>query len=262
MLIPASDPVPVTSSNVKIVSALLLAYRLLRVTSHIFIGMAICALVFPWLGGAARNRHIQRWSGRLLRICGVGVTSSGALLPHAMVVSNHVSWLDIFVINSVHPCRFVAKAEIRAWPMLGWLAAKAGTVFIARGQRRDLRHIFKGLVHSLQGGERIAFFPEGTTAVQGQLLPFHANLFEAAIDAAVPVQAIAVSYVDAQGRPHGAVEFVGDMTFARSLVAILNGRPITARLTCLPAIATIGAHRRDVAQASHAVVAAALKIVV
>jgi 1-acyl-sn-glycerol-3-phosphate acyltransferase len=245
---------------VKIVSGALLIYRLLRVMLHIFLGMAICALMFPRLGTDARNRHIQRWSCRLLGICGVTVVPSGQALPHAMVVSNHVSWLDIFVINTLHPCRFVAKAEIRSWPMLGWLSAKAGTVFIARGQRRDLRPLFEGLVHSLRIGERIAFFPEGTTAIQGQLLPFHANLFEAAIDAAVPVQAIALSYVDAQGAPHAAVEFVGEMSFAASLMGILGGRPIKVRLACLAPIATDGAHRRDLAQASHAAVRAALNI--
>ncbi len=243
-----------------IVSGAVLIYRLLRVMLHIFLGMAICALLFPMLDSKARNRHIQRWSRRLLGICGVTVAPSGAALAHAMVVSNHVSWLDIFVINTLHPCRFVAKAEIRRWPMLGWLSAKAGTVFIARGQRRDLRPLFEGLVHSLRIGERIAFFPEGTTAIQGQLLPFHANLFEAAIDAAVPVQAIALSYVDAQGQLHPAVEFVGEMSFAKSLVAILGGPPIIARLVCLPAIGTDGAHRRDLAQASHAAVRAALHI--
>lgn len=240
---------------------LTLAYRLLRVLLQLILGMATCALLFPWLGQAARNRHIRRWSRRLLGICGVHVAPgvSSALL-HAMVVSNHVSWLDIFVINALHPCRFVAKAEIRAWPILGWLAAKAGTVFIARGQRRDLRQLFQGLVHSLEAGERIAFFPEGTTAAQGQLLPFHANLFEAAIDARVPVQAFAVSYVDARGQPHRAVEFIGDTSFAQSMVTILCGPPITARLVCLPAIDTLGAHRRDVAQAAYSAVAAELGI--
>jgi 1-acyl-sn-glycerol-3-phosphate acyltransferase len=240
---------------------LVLGYRVLRVLLQLLIGMATCALLFPWLGQTARNRHIRRWSRRLIGICGVrvgpGVSSA---LVHAMVVSNHVSWLDIFVINALHPCRFVAKAEIRDWPMLGWLAAKAGTIFIARGQRRDLRHLFKDLVHRLQAGERIAFFPEGTTASQGQLLPFHANLFEAAIDAKVPVQAFALSYVDARGQPHPAVEFIGDMTFAQSMVAILSGGPITARLVCLPPIDTDGAHRRDVAQAAHRAVAGQLGI--
>lgn len=226
-------------------------------------GMAICALVFPWLGPAARNRHIRRWSGQLLAMCNVTVAQEAASAPaleHAMVVCNHVSWLDIFVINALYPCRFVAKAEIRAWPLAGWLAEKAGTVFIARGQRRDLRVIFKGLVHSLQAGERVAFFPEGTTSSQGTLLPFHANLFEAAIDAAVPVQAFAVSYLDPQGRRHPAVDFIGETTFADSLVAILKGAPVRASLVCLPPVDTVGAHRRELAESTHRAVAAALGV--
>lgn len=225
------------------------------------LGMATCATLFPWLGTQARNRRIRRWSGQLMGICGVRVApDAGAALAQAMVVANHVSWLDIFVINTVYPCRFVAKAEIRAWPMLGWLADKAGTVFIARGNRRDLRHIFKGLVDKLEAGERVAFFPEGTTAAQGQLLPFHANLFEAAIDAKAVVQPYAISYVDAAGVPHPAVDFIGDMTFAQSMLAILSGPPITARLACLPAIASDGAHRRELAQAAQDAVAGALGI--
>ena len=240
---------------------LVVGFRLARVALHVLTGMASCGLLFPWLGNAGRERATRRWSRQLLGMCGIRVEhtpGSAPALAHAMVVANHVSWLDIFVINTLHPCRFVAKAEIRAWPMMGWLAAKAGTVFIARDQRRDLRHIFQGLVRSLHAGERIAFFPEGTTALQGRLLPFHANLFEAAIDAKVPVQAFALSYVDRDGQWHAAVEYGDDTTFMQSLLAVLKGSAVTARLCCLPAIATEGAHRRDVARASQAAVAAAL----
>ena len=233
-----------------------LAWRLARVLLHLATGLATCALVFPWLGLAARNRRIQRWSRELLGICGITVELAPgvAALEHAMIVANHVSWLDIFAINAVLPARFVAKAEIRAWPVLGWLAARAGTVFIARGNRRDLRHIFKGLVASLQAGERVAFFPEGTTAAQGSLLPFHANLFEAAIDARALVQPYALRYLDAQGGLHPNVDFIGDMSFAESMVKILGGGPIRARLTCVEPIDAGGAHRRELAaQAEQAI---------
>jgi 1-acyl-sn-glycerol-3-phosphate acyltransferase len=247
---------------------LLLAWRLTRVVVHVLGGMVRSGLLFPRLGPLARADHTRRWSRRLMAICGVrvvaadGVTAapSAAMLERVMVVSNHVSWLDIFVINSLYPCRFVAKAEIRAWPMLGWLAGRAGTIFISRGDRRDLRRLFEGLVSKLAGGERIAFFPEGTTAAQGRLLPFHANLFEAAIDAGVPVQPLALSYVDATGAPHAAVDFIGDMTFAASLVGILSGPPVTARLACLAPLPTAGQHRRELAEAAHAAVAGALGI--
>jgi 1-acyl-sn-glycerol-3-phosphate acyltransferase len=243
----------------------LLIFRLLRLVTHMFYGMAVCAAVFPWLGTPARNGYILRWSRTLLRICNVSVDmapGSVAPLAHAMVVANHVSWLDIFVIDALYPCRFVAKAEIRDWPLAGWLVDKAGTVFIARGSRRDLRTIFKGLVHSLQGGERVAFFPEGTTAPQGTLLPFHANLFEAAIDAGVMVQPYALSYMDAAGAHHPNVDFIGEMTFAQSVLAILGGKPVRARLHCLAPIDASGAHRRELAQAAQDAVAGALGITV
>jgi 1-acyl-sn-glycerol-3-phosphate acyltransferase len=237
-----------------------LSLRLAGVMLHLFAGLAICALLFPHIGRARRDRLVRRWSRRLLAICGVSVEQApGApALAHAMIVANHVSWLDIFVINSLHPCRFVAKSEIRAWPALGWLAARAGTVFMARGSRRDLRHIFKDLVASLQQGDRVAFFPEGTTAPQGRLLPFHANLFEAAIDAGVAVQPYALEYVDAGGALHPSADFVGDTSFAQSMLAILSGRPLHARLVCLPALGACGAQRRELAQAAHDAVASAL----
>lgn len=225
---------------------------------HLFTGLVICALVFPWVGSARRHARIRAWSRRLLGICGVSLEQEGVALAHALVVANHVSWLDIFVINSLHPCRFVAKSEIRAWPVLGWLVAQAGTVFIARGSRRDLRHTFKGIVSSLELGRRVAFFPEGTTAAQGSLLPFHANLFEAAIDAKVMVQPYALEYLDAHGALHPSVDFVGDMSFAASIVAILSGGAVRARLACLPALDARGAHRRELAAGAQQAVAQAL----
>ncbi|MBC7503173.1 MAG: 1-acyl-sn-glycerol-3-phosphate acyltransferase, partial [Herminiimonas sp.] len=107
---------------------------------------------------------------------------------------------------------------------------------------------YQDLVTSIHAGEHIAFFPEGTTSAQGTVLPFHANLFEAAIDAQVPVQPYAVRYVGADGMPHPAVEYIGEMTFAQSMVLILRARGVVAQLTPLPVIETTGMHRRDLAQ--------------
>jgi 1-acyl-sn-glycerol-3-phosphate acyltransferase len=179
----------------------------------------------------------------------------------ALIVSNHISWLDIFAVNTCRPCRFVAKSDIRDWPLLGWLCDRAGTIFIARGRQRDVRRIFQGLVQSIHAGERVAFFPEGTTSLQGTVLPFHPNLFEAAIDAAVPVQPYALRYLDRTGRPHPAVEYVGDTTFVQSLLMILRHRDITAELMVLPAIPSSGAHRRELAAAAHDAIAGALEAV-
>lgn len=238
----------------------MIVFRLFRVMLHLGVGIWTCALIFPLTDEAGRARRSRRWAAQLLSICRVQVD-----IPHhepaalqALLVANHVSWLDIFVINSMYPCRFVAKSDIRDWPLIGWLCERAGTVFIARGRLRDVRSIFHNLVTSLQNGERIAFFPEGTTAGQGGLLPFHANLFEAAIDARVPIQPCALRYLDSQGRLHPTVDFVGDMTFVQSLIAILTGQIITAHLIILPLIETAGAHRRDLAQQAREAIAEAL----
>lgn len=238
-----------------------LAWRLARVIFHLLAGLATCTFVFPWAGVALRERLTRRWSRRLLALCRVTVEQQNRGAPalaHAMIVANHISWLDIFVINSLHPCRFVAKAEIRSWPILGWLVGRAGTVFIARGNRRDLRQIFKDLVGVLRQGQRVAFFPEGTTSLQGQVLPFHANLLEAAIDANVAVQPYALEYVNARGEHHAGVDYVGETTFVRSFLCILSGEPVCARLTCLAPIASSGAHRRELAQTAREAIAGAL----
>lgn len=240
----------------------MMAYHYLRVSIHLIVGLWTCAVIFPLTDSRGRERRIKRWSGQLLSICGVQLDvrhAAGAQqLARALIVSNHVSWLDIFVINAHHPCHFVAKSDIRDWPLIGWLSQQAGTVFLARGNRREVRRIYEGLVSSIHAGHRVAFFPEGTTAAQGGLQPFHANLFEAAIEAEVPIQPFALRYVDANGEHHPAVEFIGDMSFAQSIAAILKTRQIRAELVRLPLIETAGAHRRDLAHATRTSVAQAL----
>jgi 1-acyl-sn-glycerol-3-phosphate acyltransferase len=239
----------------------MITLHLLRVILHLLQGMATCAFVFPLAGPAMRERRIRNWSHRLLAICGVRLVVKGALSDSpALIVCNHVSWLDIFAVNACRPCRFVAKSDIRDWPLIGWLCDRAGTIFIARGRQRDVRRIFQGLVTSIHAGERVAFFPEGTVSLQGTVLTFHANLFEAAIDAKVPVRPYALRYLDRGGRPHPAVEYVGDTTFVQSMLTILRHRDITAELLILPAIPTTGAHRRELAAAAHDAIAGALGI--
>ena len=236
----------------------MIAFRILRLVLHLFLGMAICAFIFPWVGAPRREAHIRNWSRKVLTICGVQLRlrqlRDTPAPPRALIVANHISWLDIFVVNAMQPCRFVAKSDIRSWPFIGWLCAKTGTIFISRGKASDVRRIFKGLVTSIEAGERVAFFPEGTTAAQGGLLPFHANLFEAAIDAKVPVQPYALRYLDAQGNYHCAADFIGDTTIVESILAILKARSMTAELLELPIINTDGAHRRELALAARKVV--------
>lgn len=237
-----------------------LFWRVLRVALHLLQGLLLCALVLPLVSIERQQRMGQSWSRGLLRRCGVTLQAlpGASAATQVLVVANHVSWLDIFVIHASHPCRFVAKAEIRAWPAMGWLAARSGTLFIERGSRNALRQVFKALVEMLRQRQRVVFFPEGTTSLQGSLLPFHANLFEAAIDAEVVVQPYALAYRSADGAHHAAIEYVGETTFVDSLLRILAAPPITAQLTCLAPIATDGAHRRELALAAQQAVATAL----
>ena len=239
-------------------------FRLLRLAIHLCVGLIKCGLLFPFLDHAGRERRIQRWSAQLIAICDVSLqvnhTAQAEPVSPALIICNHISWLDIFVINSVHACRFVAKSDIRDWPLIGWLCDKSGTIFIARGKQRDVRRIYAGLVQSIHNGERVAFFPEGTTSAQGTILPFHANLFEAAIEAQVPVQAYAIRYRDAAGNYHPAADFIGEMSFAESVLMILRHPAMHAELIRLPAVSSEGAHRRELAVTMRAKIAQALQV--
>ena len=239
---------------------LLLFWRLSCVIGHIVAGLATCMLVFPLVGPARRMDHIARWSRRVLLTFGVTVEEAGgvAVLTNALLVANHVSWVDVFIINARYPSHFVAKSEVRRWPLIGPLAALAGTVFVARERPSELKTTVSLLAHKLRAGERIACFPEGTSAAQGDLQPFRANLFEAAIEAGVPVQALAISYVDDDGALHPSVEYIATTSLVASMLAIINGKPIRARLRALPPQETGAASRRALAAATHAQVGQAL----
>ncbi|MDB5909126.1 MAG: acyl-phosphate glycerol 3-phosphate acyltransferase [Massilia sp.] len=237
----------------------ILAGRLLCVILHILTGLCACVFVIPWIGSARRMGHIQRWSRRVLRTFGVTVEAGGEPVPaNVLLVANHISWVDVFVINARFPSHFVAKSEVRRWPLIGPLAALAGTVFVARGRPSDLKREVGKLAGSLRAGARVACFPEGTSAAQGDMQPFRANLFDAAIDARAPVQAIAISYAGDDGNPHPAVEYIAETSLAESMVAILTGPPIRARLHALAPIAPEGAHRRALALATEEQIRAAL----
>ena len=232
------------------------AVRCARVLVHVLKGLCICTFAFPWLDRDQRLAHIGRWSAQLLRIFRVSVElTPGSPAPtDGLWVANHVSWMDVFVIDALYPSRFVAKSEVRRWPLIGALSARAGTVFVARGQRRALRDTVTALAAALAAGERVVVFPEGTSAAQGALLPFRANLFEAAVMARTVVQPVALRYLDPSGHLHKSVEYIGDMSFLESMASMLSGAPIRAVVVLAPALPSGGAERRDLAQRAHAAV--------
>jgi 1-acyl-sn-glycerol-3-phosphate acyltransferase len=227
---------------------------------HLLRGILICAVVFPWLGAASRRRQIRAWSQRLLALCGVEVDVQG-LAPGqppprgALMVSNHISWLDIYVIHSWEPARFVAKSEIRAWPLIGWLCQQTGTIFIERARKRDAHRVLHNITDVMLQGDLVCVFPEGTTTDGSGVLPFHANLMQAPVSGGLPVLPVGLRYVDARtGEPTLAPAYIGDLSLLDCLNAVLRAPPIKARLTVGPMLYPSSASRRELAESARDVV--------
>lgn len=234
--------------------------RKLRLGFHLLRGMLVCATVFPWASAHLRERLIRSWSRKLLAICGIEVEvqglAPGASPPRgAMLVSNHISWLDIYVIHSWQPVRFVAKSEIRNWPLIGWLCDKTGTIFIERASKRDAHRVLHHIAGVMREGDLVCVFPEGTTTDGSKVLPFHANLMQAPVSGGLPVQPVGLSYLDAAtGKPTLAPAYIDDVTLLECLDAILRSPPIKVRLTLGPQLLAQSASRRELAAAAREVV--------
>ncbi|AUT60281.1 lysophospholipid acyltransferase family protein [Paraburkholderia terrae] len=237
-----------------------LAFRKIRLVVHLLHGMWVVWTRFPRASAQQRLELNRAWSLRMLQLCGMRlvVHNDGARLDEGvLVVANHISWIDIYVINAWRPTPFVSKAEIRKWPVVGWLAEQLGTVFIQREKRSDAKRIMHELANRLNAGELMCVFPEGTTSDGVQLLPFHANLFQAAVSASRPVQPVCMMYEDAQGRQSTAPAYIGELSLGESLDALLRAGPLTAHVYVGAPLAP-GADRRLLAAEAEQSVRAAL----
>jgi len=221
-----------------------------RAFVHLLHGMAVIALRFPALDDAARQVCIQWWSAKLLRMFGLTLHGSGTPRPGAtLLVSNHVSWLDIAAIHAMAPqARFVSKADVLAWPLLGWLIKGAGTLFIQRERKRDALRVLHQVADALRSGQSVAVFPEGTTSQGRTLLPFHGNLLQAAITTGTPVQPVALRYSDAQHRFSPAAEYLGDTTLLQSMWSVVCADGLSVHAQLLPPQGTRHADRRTLAE--------------
>ncbi|MEX8503626.1 MAG: lysophospholipid acyltransferase family protein [Leptothrix ochracea] len=224
-------------------------WRLLRCMGHLLGGLWTLRWHFDHLDEATRHALIQAWALRLLSVLGVGHKMVGIWPsePHLMVI-NHVSWLDIMAIHAVRPqARFVSKAEVHRWPMMGRLAAGAGTLFIERESRRDALRVVHHMTEALRAGDTVAVFPEGTTSTGHDVLPFHANLLQAAIAAQVPLQPVVLRFSDAQHAVSPAVAYVGDTSLLRSLWWVVSAQGLQVQVEVLPLMACAGLDRRQLA---------------
>ncbi len=225
---------------------------------HAALAALILATVFPFAGAGRRGRLIRWWSAQLLCILGTRLALEGEPpRAAAVIVANHVAWLDVFVVLSVVPCRFIAKSEIRDWPLAGWIAARSGTIFIRRGRRRDIASI-NARVHDVLGeGESVGLFPEGTTGEGEMLLKFHSSLFEPAVVNAARVHPAAIRYLRPDGTPCEAAIY-GERTFLQSLARIIREPAMRAQLRFASPLAAAGTHRRELARRAHGSVATLL----
>jgi len=209
--------------------------RVIPVVVWLLLGLLTVTLVFPCVPVRWRGALNQRWSRVLMALCGVKIRILGAPVLRAPVlwVANHVSWIDIFCLNHVRSTAFVAKREIRAWPVIGWLVAGAGTIFIERGSRQALRHVGAQMQQRLRCGEVVGLFPEGTTSAGFDVMPFHASLFEAAIRTQVDMQPVALRFYQ-HGRRSDVAAFTGDQTLVANMWQLLGATGICVALEFLP----------------------------
>ena len=235
-------------------------WRLLRATLHVLHGMAVMTR-FPALDASARHERIRWWSAGLVRAMGLTLQVSGTPRPGAtMIVANHISWLDIAAIHAAAPhARFVSKADVLSWPLLGWLIRSAGTLFIERDRKRDAVRVVHAVAEALKTGDTVAVFPEGTTGTGPELLPFHANLLQAAVATATPVQPVVLRFSDPRGPFSPAVTFIGETTLLQSLWRVASAQGLAVSVELLPAVGTRHADRRALAAHLHELVAERLK---
>lgn len=211
--------------------ALRRTWRGLRLGLHLAEGLATVALAYRWMSPARQRRTKQVWSARMLGILGINLDFQGNRPPDGgLLVANHVSWIDIFVINAITPAAFVSKDDVLDWPLIGWLAARNETLFLRRGSRAHAIALNTEITRRLTDGRLVAVFPEGTTTDGRAVLPFHAALFQPAIDAGAPACPVALSYHLPDGRPCDAPAYIDDITLGQCIAAMLATPKIIARV--------------------------------
>lgn len=206
-------------------------YKLLRGLGHMLKGVWWVHLHFPKLSPEQTEARVQVWSMQLLALWGIHLKVLGqpAVSGPMLLVANHISWLDIVVIHAARHCRFVSKSDVKTWPLVGTLATGCDTLFIERTKRRDAMRMVHDMTQALRDGDVLAIFPEGTTSDGLTLLPFHANLIQAAIAAEAPVQPMAMKFIDrASGQISLAPCYIGDDTLLGSVWRTLTSDGIEA----------------------------------
>jgi 1-acyl-sn-glycerol-3-phosphate acyltransferase len=228
----------------------LLFIKLIRLIAEFIRASLVLWLQFPKLQRDDKLKQIQRWATNVLLILNIEVHCDG-LTPAAstgLLVANHLSWLDILVIQSLSPGVFVAKSEVRRWPLIGAMAQACATIFVERSSPRSTRAMIDNTIAAFEQGYSVIAFPEGTSSDGSGVAVFHANIFEGAIKAETNVQPITLRYVHATtGLPNDAALFIGDMTLLSSLRKVMASSTIRTQVHIGELIDSQGHTRRSLA---------------
>lgn len=232
---------------------------------HILIALPLALLVINPLGARLRiaGQRLDHWmtswwSRWLVRCFGFRVRRYGEPQPGAVLfVANHLSWLDIELLHSQAFMCFVAKAEISRWPLVGWLAGRAGTIYHERGNGHSLAAVMQRVVGRLREGLPVGVFPEGGTGAGDRVRTFHARIFQVALDADVPVQPVALLYGN-EGRQDPTVSFAPGESFFANFLRLLGGPGMTAEVHFCSPIPVNGDGRRRMAERARSEICAAL----
>jgi 1-acyl-sn-glycerol-3-phosphate acyltransferase len=204
------------------------SFRGTSLLMHILTGVIFSAALLPLCSKQKKLTIIQWWSTRLLSIFNIQVKTEGHTPIKqnnnmgVMFVANHISWVDIHALMSITPLRFIAKSDIRQWPVFGYLAAKANVLFIDREKRHDAARIVGTAVNSLKDGDQLCFFPEGTTTDGTHMLPFKSSLIQAAIEAQTVIQPVAIFYPNTEQSANTQMAYAGKTSMLESMQTILR----------------------------------------
>ena len=254
----AACPLQVEAYNIGVIVARLPLFlrRIIRIgllAPHLAWGVTLAGLAFPWLSPVQRDRAIMAWARRLLKVLGVRahVAAPPRVPGGALLVCNHVSWLDIYLIYAAQRVHFVSKAEVRAWPVAGWLAHKTGTLFLERGRRADTARVNTEMRELMQDGAWVAVFPEGTTSDGRALRRFMPSLLQPAVQLNCPVVPAALRYRTLAGAYSAAPAYIDDIGMWQSLKQIVSEPGLVAELHFGEPILPDG-HRRELAAQAEA----------
>lgn len=198
-----------------------------------------------------RSLWLQRSSRRTLEVFSVVTDSSGVLPTTGLLVCNHLSYLDILVLVSLMPAVFVAKSEVRSWPVFGWFARQAGTLFVDRNRRSDVSRMNSEITRVLDCGNVLVLFPEGTSWNGSEVLPFKSSLLEPVVGSTHPLAVAHISYSLADGDAANDVCYWGDAIFVPHLMKLMTKQQIKARVS-FASVKTPAADRKELALQLHA----------